>query len=140
MADTICYTKIRLYKYRLEDSYEYKTELTGRPASIDDGWVVLEGDGTLKLKKRYAWDGPSGPTIDTKNFMRGSLVHDALYQLMRAEKLEQSDRKYADQVIRRICREDGMSAFRAAYVYGALRAFAGGAAKPRPDPPTICAP
>ena len=140
MADTICYTKIRRYKYRLEEAYEYKTELTGRSTDIDDGWVVLEDDGTLKIRKRYAWDGPSGPTIDTKNFMRGSLVHDALYQLMRAGVLQQTDREYADKVLRKICRDAGMSAIRAAYVYRAVRWFSGGAAKPRPDPPTICAP
>ncbi len=31
---------------------------------------------------------PNGPTIETKTFMRASLVHDALYQLMREEHLE----------------------------------------------------
>ena len=50
--------------------------------------------------------------------MRGPLVHDALYQLMRLEELDyKTDRKYADQLLKKICRGDGMSAFRAWYVY-----------------------
>ena len=39
------------------------------------------------VEKDYAWDGPSGPTIDTSNSMRASLVHDVLYQAMREEGL-----------------------------------------------------
>ena len=51
----------------------------------------LNTKGHLIIKRSYAWDGPSGPTIDTKNFMRGSLVHDALYQLMRHEHLSSDE-------------------------------------------------
>ena len=68
--------------------------------------------------------------------MRGSLVHDALYQLMRLEELDyKTDRKYADQLLKNICREDGMSAFRAWYVHRLVRAFGEGAAKPTDKPP-----
>ncbi len=133
--DRICYRKLHRYKYQLMEPYEYKTELSGRPGAVDRGWVVLEADGLLKMRERYAWDGPSGPTIDTKNFMRGSLVHDALYQLMREGPLGQDQRKYADQLLRKICREDGMAWLRVAWVYAAVRAFGGRAAKPRPVPP-----
>ena len=139
--DRICYRKIHRYKYRLMEPYEYKTEITERPGAVDGGWVVLEADGLLKMRERYAWDGPSGPTIDTKNFMRGSLVHDALYQLMREGPLERKEhRKNADKLLRKICRKDGMSWVRAAAVYQAVRAFGGGAAKKRPVPPNEYAP
>lgn len=86
--------------------------------------------GLLTMKKGYAWDGPSGPTIDTKNFMRGSLVHDALYQLMRNGQLAPQWREGADQELRRICREDGMNRFRAWYVLQGVRKGAGFAARP----------
>ena len=75
--------------------------------------------------------------------MRGSLVHDALYQLMRLEELDyKTDRKYADQLLKTICREDGMSAFRAWYVHRLVRAFGEGAAKPtdKPQDKVICVP
>lgn len=50
--------------------------------------------------------------------MRGSLVHDALYQLMRENHLDEDRwRPTADDILRRLCREDGMSAIRAWYVY-----------------------
>ena len=51
-----------------------------------------------------AGDGPSGPAIDTKNFMRASLVHDALYQLMRLGTLDKSRRQYADRLLQTIRR------------------------------------
>jgi len=80
----------------------------------------------LWVDKRYAWDGPSGPTIDTENFMRGSLVHDALYQLIKEGYLDKKVwRLYADKILRKICLEDGMSKFRAWYVYHSVRWFGG---------------
>jgi hypothetical protein len=91
------------------------------------------------LKKSCAWDGPSGPTIDTKGFMRGSLVHDGLYQLMRDGLLDHEEyRKDADLLLKAICLEDGMSRFRAWYVYHGVRLFAGSAATPRPRNPVEC--
>ena len=93
------------------------------------------------MKKGYAWDGPSGPTIDTRNFMRGSLVHDALYQLMREEHLDKETyRKPADQLLRDMCREDGMWSIRAWWVYLAVRWWADPAADPANKKPIIKAP
>ena len=54
--------------------------------------------------------------------MRGSLVHDALYQLMRQGHLDPEEhREIADEELRRICQEDGMSAIRAWWVYQGVR-------------------
>ena len=45
--------------------------------------------------------GASGPTLDTDDTMElDSLVHDALYQLMREGCLPQSARKAADKLMR----------------------------------------
>ncbi|MFC1958103.1 hypothetical protein ACFLVQ_00860 [Chloroflexota bacterium] len=110
---------------------------------IDLKFVSLSSNGLLTIKKHYAWDGPSGPTIDTRDFMRGSLVHDALYQLMRLSALDyQVYRKRADEILKEICIEDGMCHFRALYVYQALHLFAGGAAQPQEEPEVeiICVP
>ncbi len=95
------------------------------------------------MRKSYAWDGPSGPTIDTRDFMRGSLVHDALYQLMRLSTLDYKVyRKRADEILKEICLEDGMCSFRAWYIYQALHLFAESAARPREEPEVviICVP
>lgn len=75
----------------------------------------------LHIAEGYTWDGPSGPTIDTPSFMRGSLVHDALYDLIKAGHLPKSARRHADRVLYLICREDGMSWFRAQYVWLGVR-------------------
>lgn len=64
--------------------------------------------------------------------MRGSLVHDALYQLMRERHLDYKEhRQYADELLRDICLEDGMSRVRAWWVYQAVHIFAEMAARPR---------
>jgi hypothetical protein len=84
----------------------------------------------LSLKAGYAWDGPSGPTFDTKTFMRGSLVHDALYGLLREGLLDKNYRLQADEILGRICRSDGMNLFRVWYVVKAVKRFAGAAADP----------
>ncbi len=77
------------YKYQLVDDYSVKVRV--KPdENISTEFIALDKDGVLKMNQGYAWDGPSGPTIDTKNFMRGSLVHDALYQLMRQKKTVES--------------------------------------------------
>ncbi|MDJ0785551.1 MAG: hypothetical protein QNK05_02015 [Myxococcota bacterium] len=106
------------------------------------GWVSLTRSGRLTLKKGYAWDGPSGPTIDTKDFLRGSLVHDACYQLMRERLLPGRRRKPADVLLWLICLEDGMPKPRADYVYHAVRVFGGRAARPprRPRSQILVAP
>jgi hypothetical protein len=109
------------YKYQLAEGYSVKVSITpGQPVKTD--FVSLGADGTLVMKRGYAWDGPSGPTIDTKNFMRGSLVHDALYQLMRDAGLSKEQwRDEADLELKRICLEDGMSRLRAWGVHRAVR-------------------
>ena len=137
--EKVCYREIPVYKYKLAEDYEHQTALTEGPRAIGD-WVVLGADGVLKLKQGYAWDGPSGPSFDTPSFMRGSLVHDALYQMMRNGLLPPERRQYADEMLRTICRTDGMNWLRAQGVYRAVRLFGAAAAEPRPDPPVVCAP
>jgi hypothetical protein len=111
------------YKYQLEKEYVVQTPISAGK-SIATDYIELNGEGLLSIKKGYAWNGPSGPAIDTLNFMRGSLVHDALYQLMRNEELDREQyRKSADELLRKMCRKDGMSRIRAWCAYFGLRIF-----------------
>lgn len=133
----IVYRKLNKYKYQLMENYFFKTTITlNDDVSVMD-FVTLRHNGNLEIYKGYAWDGPSGPTIDTKNFMRGSLVHDALYQLIREEKIPRSYKAYSDTLIRALCVEDGMSAFRAWYVYWAVRLFGKALKNPSDDSSVI---
>ena len=97
--------------------------------NIETEFIDLNVFGQLTIRKGYASDGPSGPTIDTKTFIRGAFVHDAFYQLMRMGLLPQSYREDVDKLLRQHCREDGMARWRAWYVYHSLRKFGAAAAK-----------
>ena len=128
----IGYRKLKRYKYQLMEDYTMSVDIKPENDILVTDFITLTVAGELTIKKYYAWDGPSGPTIDTKSFMRASLVHDVLYQLMREECLDQTYRSYADKLLRKICLEDGMWRFRALYLYYGLRLFAKRAAKPSP--------
>jgi len=130
------------YKYQLAESCTVTMpDLPVRTREIDTDYIWLGDANLLIIKKGYAWDGPSGPTIDTKDFMRGSLVHDALYQLIRGNHLDKNEyRVLADKELYRICREDGMSWVRANVVYYTLRVFGNPAARPEADHKVIDAP
>jgi Protein of unknown function (DUF1353) len=110
------------YAYQLKRDY---TQVLGiKPAHpARTKFVDLEESGLLTIRSGYAWDGPSGPAIDTPSFMRGSLVHDALYQLMGEGLLDVAHREAADRILRAVCIEDGMAYIRAWWVYKAVRAF-----------------
>lgn len=138
MAASIKYRKLQDYKYQLMEKYVHDTgwRLPER-AAMAGGWTTLSKTGKLTIKKGYAWDGPSGPAIDTSNFMRGSLVHDALYQLMREGLLPGRKRKPADVLLWLICLEDGMSQTRADYVFHAVRVFGGRSARARTEPERV---
>jgi hypothetical protein len=132
----ITYRELREYKYQLTEDYEVNIPI--KPDQyIDTDFIKLNIEGTLKIKSKYAWDGPSGPTIDTNNFMRGSLVHDTLYQLMREKHLDINRRDEADKLLRQHCREDGMSALRAWVVYKAVKWFGKKSASPSDEETTI---
>lgn len=110
------------YRYQLQHNYFSHLKITPTKDIITP-YVRLYKTGLLIVTAGYAWDGPSGPTLHTKSFMRGSLEHDALYQLMRLGLLPPSYRKAADQRLRQVCLEDGMWPIRAAWVYQAVRTF-----------------
>ena len=135
-----CITYKKGYKYQL--SHDYETDISVKPSeSIDTDYIVLTAQGKLTIKQGYAWDGPSGPTIDTLDFMRGSLVHDALYQLMREKHLDNNaHREPADRLLQEMCKEDGMPSIRAWWVYQAVHLGGGPAADPANQRPPTKAP
>jgi hypothetical protein len=126
------YRRLRGYKYQTLAPVSIQTPY--RPDKLLTSsmfWVALNEQGWLTVRRGYCWDGPSGPSVDTDSFMRGSLFHDALYQLLREGQLrdEGTDRRIADELLRDVCRADGMSRFRAWYVYRTLRMAGGKAAR-----------
>lgn len=117
------------YKYQLAEDYTLLVPI--KPSyKINSEYIHLI-DGVLTIKKGYAWDGCSGPTADDRTNMRGSLVHDALYQLLRMGLLDPPCREIADDLFYRILLEDGMSKLRAKYYHFAVRKFGSPSASPR---------
>ena len=117
------------FKYQLQT--DYGVQLSFKPDKLIQAfYVVFYPDGRLIVKRGYAWDGPSGPTINTVNFMRGSLVHDVIYQLMRQGHLTKDYRLFADRELKKMCLEDGMWRIRAWWVFRALRRLGNRASLP----------
>lgn len=140
----LCYSRIRTYKYRVQEAWAVPTALRlTNSVRVSDGWVQIFSDGTLTFRAGYCWDGPSGPTIDTRNWMRASLAHDGLYQLLREQLLAEAGahddlRRYADELMHGMLIEDGMSRARARMSYLGVRLFGGRAARPRRTQEAIC--
>ena len=117
------------YKYQLAENHHTLVNIF--PAeTIKSEFITLDVTGKLTIKAGYAWDGPSGPTLDSRSSMRGSLVHDAIYQLLREKKLPAFYRKEADEELYRRLREDGMWGWRAWLWRREVNKFAGAAADP----------
>ena len=117
------------YKYILKKDALFNTGCCPKEAIYGD-LCTLHADGWLEIKKGYPWDGASGPAKDTRDFMRPSLAHDALYRLRQEGKPVPDDWKdRADTLLNRLAREDGMWGWRRWWVRLSVRKF--GLARPR---------
>jgi len=95
-------------KYRLTATYLDLLHF-GPKKIIRTDYCHFNPNGGLLIENGYEWDGPSGPAIDTDNFMDGSLVHDLLYQLMREGYLSRwKYRRKADKEMRLQTKKDDM--------------------------------
>lgn len=121
----------RAIHYRRYDHKNYRFILTA-PLTLDTGiinracktdWIELDRNGVMTLSAGYAWDGASGIAINTKNSLRASCGHDALYQLIRLGLLPRTKRLQADRNLRVWLIEDGMLELRAGIWFLAVRLF-----------------
>ena len=126
------------YKYQTDVDFTMPTGIHP-DSTISNGFLHLNVAGILTIKAGYAWDGATG-AVWTKSIRRGSLVHDALYQLMRQKKLHAHRRERIDMLFRDICLADGMWRARAWWVYRGVRRLAGFAADPKNAKKVIVAP
>ena len=110
------------YKYQLVAVYSIQTLIRPKEMASND-YVCIYPNGLLTISKGYAWDGPSGPCPDVPSAMRGSLVHDALYQLIRVCGLWDGFRSFADDLLRELCIQDGMPIICADAIYEGVHLF-----------------
>lgn len=111
------------WKYRLPETEMFQTQIT--PSELlETDFITLNTDGVLTLSAGYAWDGASGPALDTPSFMRASAVHDALYQLMKIGLLD-IDRWFKPSNKEMIiwAKKDGMPWIRQKWCYAAVQTF-----------------
>ena len=73
----------------------------------------------------FLWDGPSGPIVDTVDWMVPSLAHDGLYELMRAGKIPLSFRRNADRQMAVMLKDARMSWIKRVYSYLGVRIMGG---------------
>ena len=125
------------YKYQVADRVNIYVGVIP-DHNIRTPFIQLDMDGWLSVGSGYAWDGMSGAR-DTKNSMLASLVHDALYQLMRRGHLSRSHRSQADRIFHQILRAKGMYRWRAGYIYRAVAEVAAFAADPDNVKPILIA-
>jgi hypothetical protein len=119
------------YKYQLARDYIIQMDLE-HPDIITD--YIIFSKGLMTIRKGYAWDGCSGPTYDDNTNMRGGLVHDAGYQLIRLGLLAHKNKEFFDKLLRTICLEDGMWKIRAWYYFEGVDHFAKFATRGEPYP------
>ena len=110
-------TSVAIYAPELE-GFKYKGSRFLQLVHDGDG---PNGTGTYLLSKAgYAWDGPSGPMMDTKTAMVASLAHDGGAQISRRSPkwTELARDRFIEKnndLFYRLCIESGMWRFRARY-------------------------
>lgn len=94
------------YKATLQGNYAVHTGLT-LPSDVHSEFIHLRMDGLLVVDHAYPWDFASGPTWDSREHRRASLVHDALCQLIFEGLIPwEPYRKLSDKVFLRLIFED----------------------------------
>ena len=104
-------------KYQLTDDEVCQTELKGFYVNTSE--YFLDIDGTLIVKRGFAWDGCSG-SIDTDTNMRASLFHDVGCLMVARGELPREALGYINRLFREHCREDGMWSARAWWHFKAI--------------------
>lgn len=127
------------YKYQLAENAVDQTKIRPK-ADITTKFIELTTDGKLTVLNGYAWNGPSGPTIDTRSAMMPSLFHDAKYQLIRLGLLSMECRSIADDEFYDDCIFSRMNKIRAAIWVECVEQFGESSALPSAEPKVLVAP
>ena len=122
-------------KYSLQEAYEFESRIIVKEIIRTQFFTIKpkkDGSGSIWiLKPGFACDGPSGPTIDTPDSMRGAFEHDPKYAAMRMKLIGQEWRETADDELEETLLADGMNKERAAAWHWGVRHFAEGSADPK---------
>jgi hypothetical protein len=123
------YRKRKSYEFELLTEETFHTDVRGYGTTTE--FIHLSDEGLLTISKHYSWDGSSVPLKrmikpvwnSDKYCGIASLIHDALYQLIRDGNIPKSCKTIADLTYRNMCILGGMGKLQAAWRYKALRWF-----------------
>jgi hypothetical protein len=116
------------YVYQVAEDYQQILPFAPKRA-IKTDFIKFFPDGRLIIKKGYAWDGASC-FPDLNSIIKPSLVHDALYQLLRHRHLSPDYKDKADRLLQDMCKKSGMSTWMAWCVYQGVKWGGGSASNP----------
>jgi hypothetical protein len=135
-----CYRPLGKYNYILADELIFQLDKSFENQPKEHPYISISADGLMTIRRHYAWDGAS-KIPDTPKNLRASLIHDALYQLMRQGYMDpKKERDWSDRLFQKICIRDGTNTVIAAGYYAGLRLFGWLSTKPEPsnNPDTHC--
>lgn len=116
----IKYASTDSFKYRIFETFSTYIGIIP-PEEIKTAFSSLDMGGNLTIEKGFCWDGASGG-FDTDSIMRASCLHDALCSWMVKDLLPYDPYwQQANDLLREMSLEDGMSKFRAAYVFHVVK-------------------
>jgi hypothetical protein len=128
------------YKYQLKNTCIVTIPALKAYEGVYCRFIAIGRGGRVVIRAGYAWDGASGPTIDTLTSMRCSLVHDALYQLIRMGLIHETFKGLADELLCKIGIHDDMWKVRAHLWHKMVEEFGGSRAEKGNTRPIISAP
>ena len=110
------------FKYQLAEKFVIETGLR-TSLTVKLPFAKLERNGLLTIEKGFAWDGASGPTIDTESSFVGGLVHDALYRFIQTGLLTANYKDEIDELFHALLVSQGMWKWRARIWYNGVKDF-----------------
>lgn len=117
------YERIGFRQWRVLKSFDTVCEF--RPPEgkeIQTKFGFFNRKGILKIEKGFRWDGATG-ALDTPDIMKASCVHDWFCNAVDNGVLSVEYRRKGDDLFHRVCLEEGMPEFRAAYCHAAVVAW-----------------
>lgn len=109
------------YKYQLVEDLVLPSDiLPPNNQDIHTYYVSLLKNGDWVFKRGWAWDGVSGPMMDTKATFPGGCGHDGGAYLLRQGKLPPEYKEPVDLWLPNLFLEYGMWEFRAKYAWKAV--------------------
>jgi len=119
MIPILRYKSINHNKYRYQLNGDYRLfcyEELGKEKQIITKYITAY-HGFINIRHGYCWDGATG-AYNNQSIIRASLIHDAIYQLIREGVIKyHPHKKKGDKLFYDLCIEDGMSKFRALFYF-----------------------